>query len=243
MNLIRPSIFAEIQSVVAAVSTKNGGVSPAPLDMNLSFNVGDDPENVTANRKRFFGGLSIGLEELAIPRQVHSATVQRVSVPGSYADCDALITDSHRLYLCVTVADCIPIFLYAPDVQAVSAVHAGWRGTLSGVVRAAVAAMEREFSCSPAHLLAYLGPAAGACCYVVGSDVSSQFHERFLQRSGTGVSLDLKAANVAQLQELGVPPQNIEVSPNCTISEPSLLHSYRRDRESSGRMMGVIGLR
>ena len=239
MNLIRPSIFRNADSVVAAVSTRDGG--SALLEMNLSFSVGDDPEKVTANRKKFFGGLSIELDELAIPRQVHSATVQRVSAPGSYPDCDALITDARRLFLCVTVADCLPILLYAPDVPAVAAVHAGWRGSVSRISAVAVEKMQREFSCAPERMLAFLGPSAGVCCYVVGDDVASKFDPKFLHRNSSGVFVDLKAANVQQLQDLGVPARNIEVSPYCTISE-TLFHSYRRDRDSSGRMMGVIGL-
>jgi YfiH family protein len=210
--------------------------------MNLSFNVGDLPENVKANRGRFFGSLSIALTELAIPHQVHSATVNRVSAPGNYPECDALISNVRRLFLCVTVADCVPILLYAPDPPAVGIVHAGWRGTLARITSAAVASMMREFSSAPSQVLAYLGPSAGVCCYTVGGEVASQFDSRFLRHQSSGVSLDLKAANVAQLEELGVPPENIEVSPYCTISEPLLFHSHRRDGKLSGRMMGVIGL-
>jgi len=210
--------------------------------MNLSFSVGDDPENVLENRRRFFGGLSIELQELAIPRQVHSATVRRVHEPGTYPDCDALITNARRLFLCVTVADCIPILLYSPDVQAVASVHAGWRGTVSRIASVAVETMIREYSCVPDQMLAYLGPAAGACCYTVGVDVALQFNAKFLHQNSSGATVDLKPANVAQLQDSGIPPQNIEVSQYCTISEGSLLHSYRRDRDLSGRMMGVIGL-
>jgi purine-nucleoside/S-methyl-5'-thioadenosine phosphorylase / adenosine deaminase len=239
VNVIRPKVFGEAGSVVAAVSTREGG---GALGMNLSYNVGDRPENVSANRIRFFGSLSIAPAELAIPQQVHSATVKRVSAPGSNPECDALISNARRLFLCVTVADCVPILLYAPDPPAVGIVHAGWRGTLARITTAAVASMMREFSSRPSQLLAYLGPSAGVCCYTVGEEVASQFDSRFLQRHTLGVSLDLKAANVAQLEELGIPLENIEVSPYCTISEPRLFHSYRRDGKSSGRMMGVIGL-
>jgi YfiH family protein len=210
--------------------------------MNLSFNVGDLPENVTANRTQFFGSLSIALGELAIPGQVHGTTVRRVSAPGSYPECDALITNLPRLFLCVTVADCVPILLYDPDRHAIGIVHAGWRGTASRIASAAVAAMVREFSSAPSRILTYLGPAASACCYTVGKDVASKFESRFLHQNSSGPTVDLKAANVAQLEELGIPPENIEVSPYCTISEASLFHSYRRDRERSGRMMAVIGL-
>jgi copper oxidase (laccase) domain-containing protein len=52
----------------------------------------------------------------------------------------------------------------------------------------------------------------------------------------------LKSANVAQLLEAGLPRSAMEVSTLCTITESSLLHSFRRDKERSGRMMAVLGL-
>jgi hypothetical protein len=54
--------------------------------------------------------------------------------------------------------------------------------------------------------------------------------------------LDLKEANLQQLLGVGVERKNVEVSPHCTICEPYLFHSYRRDREKSGRMMAVVSL-
>ncbi len=241
MTVIRPAVFDE--TVIAAVSTRTGGISPPPMGMNLSFNVGDSPENVEENRKRFFGGLSIGLDELAIPRQVHGAVVRKIDRPGTYESCDALFTDRRRVFLCVTIADCVPVLVHAPGVPAVGVVHAGWRGTANRILPAALGAMMQQFGCKADGLRMYLGPSAGVCCYDVGEEVASVIGEQHLRREGAAIRADLKSALLAQLGELGVPASNIEISPHCTISDSTLCHSYRRDRESSGRMMGVIGLR
>jgi YfiH family protein len=240
--VVRPSIFGGERAVVAAFSTRNGGVSPPPLGMNFSYRVGDRPENVKRNREIFFGSLGIRTNDLAIPGQVHGTTVLRADNPGSYAECDGLITATRGVFLCVSVADCVPILLFDPGVPALAAVHAGWRGTVGRIAEVAVRAMEREFGVKPGRLLAYLGPAAGSCCYVVGEEVSSRFEPRFVRRVEEGATLDLKGANREQLLEVGVPTGQMETSPFCTISESAQFHSFRREGDRSGRMIAVIGL-
>lgn len=224
------------------MSTRKGGVSPEPLGMNLSFNVGDAEENVRRNRELFFGALQIQLEELATQRQVHSSNVRIAQQPGSYPDCDALITNQPRVFLCVSVADCVPIFLFDENKMIVAVIHAGWRGTSGGIICNTIDLMKKEFGSDPGKIVAFIGPSASVCCYEVGEEVASQFELRFVSRRYGKISLDLKSANVAQLVQSGVPASSIEVSPLCTITAKDLLHSFRRDGERSGRMMGVVGL-
>ena len=242
-SVLTPSIFESLPAVVAAISTRRNGKSAEPFGMNLSFRVGDNPEHVRENREFFFGSLGIALDQLAVPEQVHGTTVVTVRAPGIYPECDALITSAREVYLCVTVADCVPILLCDPRAGTIAAVHAGWRGTAGKILLTAVRRMREEFDVRTEDLLAYLGPAAGGCCYEVGGDVASHFEPEFVAKNGGGFLLDLKAANRRLLTDAGVPPENIEVSNSCTITDSALFHSYRRDRERSGRMMGVIGLR
>ncbi|HTY58839.1 MAG TPA: peptidoglycan editing factor PgeF [Bacteroidota bacterium] len=239
MTVIRPAVFPE--GVIAGFSTRNGGVSPAPLGMNLSFRVGDDPGNVRRNREIFFGALGISTGSLAIPGQVHGTAVLNVDRPGEYPGTDALITGTPGLFLCVSVADCVPILLFDPLRNAVAAVHAGWRGSAAGIVTAAVQAMETEFGTIPASIIASIGPSASQCCYKVGEEVASQFPPACVRMVEGVPYVDLKGANRGQLLAAGLRAENIELSPYCTISEPALLHSFRRDGQKSGRMMGVIG--
>ena len=239
MTVIRPGVFPP--GIAAAFSTRNGGVSPPPLGMNLSFMVGDDPANVRRNRGIFFDALGIPPAQVAIPGQVHGTTVRRVSSPGEYPETDALISSERGLFLCVSVADCVPILLFDPLHNAVGAVHAGWRGTASAIVVAAVEAMHAEFGTLAAGLIASIGPSASGCCYRVGEDVASRFPPPFVREEEGESYVDLKGVNRSQLLDAGLRPGNVELSPYCTISDSSLFHSYRRDGAKSGRMMGVIG--
>ncbi len=229
--------------LICAVSTKLGGISPDPYGLNMSFHVGDDHENVLVNRQRFFKKLNIDLDHLAIPRQCHTNTVRNAPRPGSYERCDALVTNQRRVFLTVTVADCIPLFLYDPRTSVVAVIHVGWRGAASGIIPATLKLLGDEFSTNPKDLVAFLGPSARVCCYEVGQDVARRFSTEFLRpRSHGKHCLDLVSFSRYQLIRGGVAIDQVEVDGRCTICRPELFHSYRRNGEKSGRMMGVIGL-
>ncbi len=235
--------FSKYKEIKFSFSTRRGGVSPEPFGMNLSFDVGDERLNVLKNREIFFGVLHIGLDELAIPRQVQGGLVKRVYDRGGYDACDGLITNSVGVYLTVSTADCLPVFLFDSVNKAVGVIHAGWRGSEMKIVSHAITLMKEEFNTSPSDLIAYVGPAAGVCCYEVGEDVARRFDDEFVIRKAYKKShLDLKLFTKEELKKSGAKEKNIEISDFCTICRADLFHSYRRDFNESGRMMGVIGL-
>jgi len=243
VELLHSKTLNAFPGIVCAVSTRHGGVSPHPLGMNLSYNVGDDRSNVDKNRARFFGSLEIDSDRLAIPRQVHSATVRKVEMPGSYDATDGLLTDRKNVWLVVSIADCAPVFLFDGRRNVVAALHAGWRGSAAGIVRKGIDMMKSRFRSDPADLHAFIGPSAGPCCYEVGAEVAQRFDETSVAKRNGSLFLDLKGENRRQLLENGVPDDQIETSEYCTICSERLFHSYRREKDLSGRMMGVIGLK
>src|ERR1041385_2716170 len=237
MNVIQPELFSKYPEVRCGVSSRKGGVSPKPFDLNLSFSVGDNAENVKENRNRFFGALGIRQESVGFPKQVHGNVVRCVEKPGMYEGCDALVANASGLFLAISVADCLPIFLFDPETKSIASVHSGWRGSKMKIVSNAVKVMNEEFGTYPEDLLAFIGPSAGACCYEVGEEVAMEFKEKYVEKkSGRKPHLDLKAFNTGLLIEAGVSENNIEVSEYCTICHADLFHSYRRDKENSGRM-------
>jgi YfiH family protein len=243
IKILRSALFSPHQTLRCGISTRCGGVSPEPYELNMSMKVGDKEEHVIKNREIFFQQLGIPLEKLAIPDQIHSSEVVSVSVPGFYDACDGLMTNIENVFLTVTVADCVPVFIYNPEVRAVAVVHAGWRGSKSKIVKNAVETMAKEYGSSAKNLLVYIGPSAGVCCYEIGTDIAEQFEDIYiLHHEGRNPHLDLRAVQVDLLLEAGVPQKNIEVSHYCTICVPNLFHSYRRLGPKSGRMMGVIGM-
>jgi len=243
MEIIRSKLLARYPQLVFGLSTRNGGVSAPPYDLNLSVSVGDDPENVRENRKRFFQALDIDSSRLAFPLQVHSSHVQYADKPGRYPRTDGLATDQKELYLIITIADCLPVFLFDPEYEVIAGVHAGWKGSSQNITGNMIQFMTDQWQINPANIIAYLGPSAGLCCYEVGKEVADQFDDDFLNPKENGkFHLDIPAVNKTQLLDSGVNAENIEHLNECTICTPYRYHSYRRDGKKSGRMMAVMGM-
>jgi YfiH family protein len=239
--IIRPKIFEQFSEIIAAQSTRIGGVSPEPFGMNLSSHVGDEQSNVDENRRRYFKLIGVpGGTKSVYQNQVHSSNVHVVhGDEGVVKDSDALITREPNVLLGITVADCTPILLYEPKAKLIAAVHAGWRGTEQMIALAAVRKMV-ELGASPENIFAFIGASASGEKYEVGLEVATLFEEKHLVDLHNGkFLLDVKSANLDQLLFAGVPANQIEVSPLCTISDERL-HSYRRDGKRSGRMLAVI---
>jgi len=239
---ILPEIFRKFPELIAAQSTREGGVSPYPYGLNLSSHVGDEPKNVEENRSRFYKAIGIPAgASFVYQNQVHSGTVTVVSGnEGIVTESDALITAEPNVFVVVSIADCTPILLYDPVARLLAAVHAGWRGTEQLVAINAV----RKLISLGAHaenLYAFIGASASGENYEVGTEVATLFEkDHYTELPNGKCLLDIKKANRDQLLIGGVPFGQIEINPRCTITDMNL-HSYRRDGKRSGRMFAVIG--
>lgn len=192
-----------------AMSLRDGGVSAAPWSRwNLGDHVGDAPEAVAANRRRWAEGLAArgaGWPGGPAPdgpwlRQVHGTgllrwawvdgrprAVARWTGAGWQAVdeaaepapvADAALSTEPGLPCTVLVADCLPVLLAAPGRTGVAAAHAGWRGLAAGVLETAVAALAQAAACPPAALRAWIGPGLGPEAFEVGADVLQAFGVR-----------------------------------------------------------------
>ena len=241
--------FDAYSGVRHAVLTRQGGISPAPWDsLNLGWTVGDDRANVEANYRRWAGALGLVREELTTTWQVHGnrVLVADGSRYGMRDQADALITRVPGLPLVQRYADCTPILLYDPVRQACGIAHAGWQGTVARCAEAAVGAMQQEFGCKPADLVAGVGPAIGRCCYEVGPEVvdairaSHRDPDRLFAagpQSHTAM-LDLWEANAQQLHDARV--TQVEVAGLCTSCHRQTFLSHRGDHGHTGRFAAFI---
>lgn len=246
-----------------AFSTRLGGVSPMPEQaLNLAGFNEDDAENIYENRRRF---LRLFDDDWLMTGcwQVHGIDVRAVhspdeaqTKPGVLGDdeyCDALVSNTPKVLLAIKTADCVPVLIGDPVTRSFAAVHAGWRGTSSSIVKLAIAKLQKEFRARAEDMRAAIGPAANACCYEVGTEVISVFKERFppanklftATREGHA-RIDLHQANRDQLIEAGISSGHIHTAPFCTMDRNDLFFSYRREKQKHGRvgrLMSVIGTR
>jgi YfiH family protein len=240
-----PPVFQAFQSVIAAESTRHGGISPFPFSsLNVGLNTSDLLEHVEENRRRFFSSLGIDPDQVSSSHQVHGDRILTVTKPGRFEGYDALMTNRPHHFLTVTVADCTPILIYDAGQQAVAAIHAGWRGTVARIVEKTVQAMQDQFSSRPAQCFAYVGTSIDQGSFEVGDEVAEQFDEihKVFDPQRQKFLIDLKAANVTQLKNAGIPASQIGVSPYSTVTHNQDFFSYRIEKGNTGRMVAVIGL-
>lgn len=216
--------------VDALVTTRHGGVSAGEYaTLNLSFGVGDRPEDVLENRRRAAAALGAGLGEFVFGSQVHGAVARVVTradrgagaaaAGAGVGEADALVTSDPGTVLGAVVADCVPILLYDPGAHVIACVHAGWRGTVARVTGAALAAMA-TLGTRPGDVIAGIGPAIAPDRYQVGEEVAAAVRECFgtragqvIRSDGTGRWLcDLWSANRLLLREAGVAGDRIHVA-------------------------------
>jgi YfiH family protein len=241
--IIRSSLLSRYPEIIHGMSTKLGGCEYPPYYNSLSYYVGDDEEIIKSNREKYFDTLGIDLKNLAIPKQIHSANVQFVDKPGFYRESDALITQTKNVYLLVSTADCFPILIYDKNNKAVAAVHSGWRGTQKKILSQSLDKMISEIGSRPNNLMIFIGPGISKENFEVGEDVANSFDKKFIDLRNGKFYVDLNANLLDQLDSFGIPADNIDANPLCTYKEKNYLHSYRRDRDKSGRMFAVIGLK
>jgi len=176
-------------------------------------------------------------------RQVHGHEVlvnKRTAPDGdrrARCDADAVVLGQSNMVTRILTADCLPILLASTDGKTVAAIHAGWRGLLSGVITEAVDALASRF-------VAAIGPCIGVSRFEVGEEVAERFDPRFVRRDlGSRPHVDLRAAAHEMLHDLGA--QSIDTTDRCTADHEDEFFSYRRDvtqrqLESTGRMASVI---
>ncbi len=241
---IRPHIFNDLP-VIAAQSMRLGGVSPAPfVSMNLGLSVNDDEKNVWKNRELFFGGLGIELSQLAKSHQVHGTHVHVANAAGSVEGFDAQISNKPGVFLVASIADCTPILIYDTKNKAIAAIHAGWKGTVGGVVRNTLLKMQEKYETAGADCKAFIGACISYKNFEVNDDVAQHFDGslKHFDADKQKWFVDLKAANKAQLMAFGLKEENIEVSDYCTVENNDLFFSHRKEKGKTGRMMVVIGI-
>ena len=178
--------------------------------------------------------LGLRLEDLALPKQVHSDNVCWMKEPGRPEQTDAVITDQPGLCVCVKTADCIPVLLYDTRKRIVAAVHAGWRGTVARIVQKTIRQMQAQ---SPDDLHAIIGPGISLEWFEVGDEVYEDFKaEGFpMERIAKKISrwhIDLWEANRWLLEKQGV--TDIFVEGTCTRTSENF-YSARRETLNTGR--------
>lgn len=193
-------------------------------------------------------------EFAVIPHQTHSLNVKVVSERNEWPeDTDALITFERDFSVGIVTADCVPIVVYAPDVKGVGAIHAGWKGTLGGIVDNALDVLQ-ERGADLSQLIVIFGPSISKERYEVDTELGERFREAGFKDyvsypcAFSKPHIDLQEVNMERFLRRGVKRENIRLHFGCSYDsrredDSYAYPSHRRCHGSAGRMLTCISLR
>ncbi|MCG5479622.1 peptidoglycan editing factor PgeF [Sinorhizobium alkalisoli] len=234
--------------------TRQGGVSEGIYrGLNVGLGSNDDQARVGENRARVARWFDTEPRRLATVHQIHSpdAIVVDASFDGIRPDADALVTATPGIVLGVLSADCGPVLFADPEARIIGAAHAGWKGTLGGVLESTIAAMV-SLGARRKRIVACLGPSISRQHYEVGPEFVEHFlaadarHASFFSPSGRNghAMFDLPGLTIEKLTEAGVTAENLDI---CTYADEGRFFSYRRTTHRQepdyGRQISAICLR
>lgn len=189
--------------------------------------------------------------ENKIENRVEDHRESVIEMTHTAVEADGQWTNEKKLVLNIFTADCLPIMITDTAGTWTAAVHAGWRGVENRIVAKALAEFKGEFS----KLRIFIGPHIQMKSFEVETEVKDQLLRSLFKVSNLieleseivqpraedpgRCIVDLQAIVTKQFQEFGILPKQIEVSQVDTKSD-SDWHSFRRDREKSGRNISFI---
>ena len=212
--------------------------------------------NVIANE------LKVDANKIVKPHQTHTDRVEAVNQVESfeqakgYDQVDGLLTKQKGITLCTTSADCISLLFYDPIRKAVGSVHSGWKGTLQGISKKAVEKMIQEYQSNPKDIICCICPSIRQCCFEVDEDVKELFYQQYkslqnihqmiqkgkMKEGKQKYHIDTVKINEELLMQMRLKAENIIDSGICTKCNASQFHSYRAEKENSGRNAAIISL-
>ncbi|MGN1409869.1 MAG: polyphenol oxidase family protein [Eubacteriales bacterium] len=247
-------------------SCREGGVSTLEhtKSLNITYNLGDSDDVVRKNIDIFARQITenrCGMENTVTLHQIHSANVREIgrsnagegTVRERGEDGDGFVTAERSVIPIIKVADCVPILLCGlrdDGKPVISAVHAGWRGTVKGIASVAVEKMLSLGALSDS-ITAAIGAHIGVCCFEVGENFLDEVREMrgkdFLRRNVDYKSYDkphadLTSMNTEILVCAGVSRERIDISPDCTCCDTGTYYSHRGMKGVRGTMGAGIAI-
>src|ERR1017187_2977108 len=176
--MLQAASLSTLPRIRHAFFTRSGGVSQGVYDsLNGGVGSNDAPAKVTENRARMAAALGVLPDYLITAYQIHSPDVVVADQPWTLENrprADAIVTRTPRLAIGVSTADCGHLLLADAEAGVIGAAHAGWRGALTGVIEAAIAAME-TLGAERSRLVAAPGPTIRHPDYEVGPEFVARF--------------------------------------------------------------------
>lgn len=235
--------WAERYGIVAGVTTR-----PLSLGLWSDESVGQ----VMGRWRAFRAAFAPAFPAVVLSHQVHGTVVRwHAGRPDGWLLLDGVdghATAERGVLLTITVADCVPVYLAAPDKGAIALLHAGWRGTAGRILERGIGLLKERAFVRTADIVMHCGVGICGSCYEVGSEVAQALADARRERGEDGgerfppdavARFDLRAVLAQQAAELGV--TRLSASPWCSAHDRRHFFSHRASGARDGRMVAYVG--
>jgi YfiH family protein len=219
------------------------GITGRGTEAGRGFDLGlwsTEPVGEVMSRWFAFRRALPGFHAVALGNQVHGVELMSLDAGRGWIQVDGIdgwITTAPGVMLTVTVADCVPIYLVAPE-RGVALLHAGWRGTAGRILARGVERLKAETGCVESEIVMHCGVGICGSCYEVGSEVMLGCGAA---ADGDGPwHIDLRERLAAEASELGL--TSISSSTWCSAHDSPSFYSHRASGGTDGRMVAYIGM-
>lgn len=231
-----------------------------PLDFASNATYEEKRLEVEANLRVLSEEFGFNVNDICRPKQTHTDRVEKIEngdegiYISKFDDVDGFVTDKKNKELMLSFADCTPLLFYDPVEKVVANTHSGWKGTLQTIGVRTVEKMLSEYGCKTEDIICCIGPHIRKCHFEVDKDVRDLFYNKFRDLNGiediiefneenNKYYIDTARINRQTLLNMGLKEENIIDSNICTVCNSDICHSYRTEKELSGRAVTIIYLK
>ncbi len=231
--------------------SRKGGYSRGLYNgLNCGRGSNDKKSAVAKNLNYVSKKMGIKNTNLILMHQSHSnkvIEVKKIDISKKFYS-DAIITKVKGIALGVVTADCVPVLLYDKKNKIIGCIHAGWKGTYSGIIKNTIKKIKSLGGSK--NIFASIGPCIGKESY----EVDFKFYKKFLLKSKRNKKyfsnkskfkklFNLRKFVSDKLKELNVSVDHIN---RDTFKEKKNFFSFRRslklNHNDYGRCISVISL-
>jgi len=230
-----------------------------PLDFASNATYEEKKVEVEKGLKTLSEEFGFNVKNICRPKQTHTDKVERIEdgdegiYISKFDNVDGFVTDRKNKVLMLGFADCTPLLFYDPIKNIIASTHSGWKGTLQTIGVKTIEKMISEYGCKLEDIICCIGPHIRKCHFEVDKDVRDLFYNKFKDLEdidkiitydeNNKYYIDTARINIQTLLNIGLKQKNIIDSNICTVCNADICHSYRAEKELSGRAVTMIYLK
>ena len=219
--------------------------------LNCGLESFDKKSDIINNHNKVLKKIKTSQKKIVLLHQIHSNRFYYINEKFDFKKnrykADAIITAKKNTPIGVLTADCAPIFIYDQNKNMISAIHAGWKGAYSNIVKNVVKFMLKK-GCAPETMTAVIGPCISMKNYEVKKDFIKKFLTKdkqnhiFFRKIKKKTYFNLNKFIYFQLKSLNI--KNIEIINKDTFDIKNNFFSARRsigrNENDYGRNISII---